>query len=129
VSDLVGPPPLVLVADDDPDMLRVIRSVLEDEGLAVTTAGDGGRAVAIAAQQTPDLAVVNVALPVLDGRQVAVRLRTLLGATFPLLAITGDGHASEKGLQLGAYVCLRKPFDLSVLVAEVWRGLGQLRTS
>jgi CheY-like chemotaxis protein len=121
----VEPTPLILVVDDDPDMLRVIRSVLEDEGLEVTTAADGGRAVAVAAQRAPDLAVLDMTLPVLDGRQVASRLRVLLGAGFPVLAITADGHAAEKAQQLAAYTYLRKPFELSDLVAEVWRGLGR----
>ena len=69
----------MLVVDDDPDMLRVIRGLLEDEGIAVTTAADGGRAVALAEQRAPDLAVLDVQLPVLDGGQVATRLRALLG--------------------------------------------------
>ena len=119
----------MLVVDDDPDMLRVIRGVLEDEGITVTTAADGGRAVAIAKQRAPDLAVVDVQLPVLDGRQVAARLRDQLGAGFPVLAITADGNAVAKGRQLTAYVCLQKPFELNDLVAEVWRGLGRQRVS
>jgi CheY-like chemotaxis protein len=98
--------PLVLVVDDDPDMLRVIRGVLEDEGIAVTTAADGGRAVAIAKQRAPDLAVLDVQLPVLDGRQVAAQLRDQLGAGFPVLAITADVNSAEKARQLTAYsVC------------------------
>jgi CheY-like chemotaxis protein len=125
VSSVVDPTPLVLVVDDDPDIVRVIRGVLEDEGLAVTTAADGGRALAIAAEQAPDLAVLDVGLPVLDGRQVAARLRDLLGAAFPVLAITADGHAAEKARQMQAYGGLRKPFELNDLVAEVWRGLGR----
>src|SRR5438552_18883289 len=78
VSGPANPPSLVLVVDDDPDMLRVIRGLLEDEGLAVTTATDGGLAVAMAAERSPDLAVLDVTLPVLSGRQVAARLRELL---------------------------------------------------
>jgi CheY-like chemotaxis protein len=117
--------PHVLVVDDDPDMLRVIRAVLEDEGIQVTTAADGGRAVAIAEQRAPDLAVLDMTLPVLDGSQVAARLRDLLGGEFPVLAITADGHAAEKARQLAAYTYLRKPFDLGDLVTEVWRGLAR----
>jgi CheY-like chemotaxis protein len=125
VSGASDPTPLVLVVDDDPDMLRVIQGVLEDEGLAVTTASDGGLAVAMAAERAPDLAVLDVTLPVLSGLQVAARLRDLLGPAFPLIAITADGRASEKARQLGAYAGLHKPFELSDLVAEVWRGLGR----
>ena len=110
---------LVLVVDDDPDMLRVIRGVLEDEGLAVTTAADGPRALALAAERAPDLAVLDVGLPVLDGHQVAAGLRDLLGVAFPVLAITADGHAAEKARHMQAYVGLRKPFELNDLVAAV----------
>jgi two-component system KDP operon response regulator KdpE len=119
------PTPLVLVVDDDPDMLRVIRGVLEDEGLAVATAADGQRALALAAERAPDLAVLDVGLPVLDGHQVAAGLRDLLGGAFPVLAITADGHTAEKARHMRAYVGLRKPFELNDLVAEVWRGLGR----
>jgi two-component system, OmpR family, response regulator len=123
MSSPAGSVPRVLVVDDDPDMLQVIRGVLEDEGFLVTTAGDGGRAVASAEQLAPDLAVLDMGLPVLDGTQVAARLRNLLGTAFPVLAITADGHAAEKASRLAAYTYLRKPFDLGELVMEVRRGL------
>lgn len=123
VRSLAGPAPLVLVVDDDPDMLRVIRSVLEDEGLTVATAADGGRALILAAEHAPDLAVLDVGLPVLDGRQVAAGLRDLLGGAFPVVAITADGHTAEKARRMHAYAALRKPFELSDLVSAVWRGL------
>jgi CheY-like chemotaxis protein len=123
MSSPAGSVPRVLVVDDDPDMLRVIRGVLEDEGFLVTTAGDGGRAVASAEQLAPDLVVLDMGLPVLDGTQVAARLRGLLGTEFPVLAITADGHAAEKASRLAAYNYLRKPFDLADLVTEVRRGL------
>ena len=102
----------VLVVDDDPDMLRVIRDVLEDEGLIVETAADGGQALSIARELPLDLAVVDVTLPVLDGSQLAQHLRTLRGVHFPILAITADGQAADKARRLGAYAYLRKPFDL-----------------
>src|SRR5207248_2952242 len=114
----------VLVVDDDPDMLRVIRDVLEDEGLIVETAADGGQALSIAREQQLDLAVVDVTLPVLDGSQVAQHLRALRGAHFPVLAITADGQAAEKARRLGAYAYLRKPFELPDLLSAVARGLN-----
>jgi len=95
VTSSVEPTPLVLVVDDDPDLRRVIRAVLEDEGPLLTTAADGGQAVAVAARRPP------------------------------VLAITADGRAAEKARQLAAYAYLRKPFELGDLVAEVWRGLGR----
>lgn len=121
--DAVTRAPVVLVVDDDRDMLHVIKSLLEDEGLSVLAAADGGRALEMAGEGQPDLAILDYTLPVLGGRQVAARLHEDRGASFPVLAITADGNAAAKARELGAYAYLRKPFDLADLLREVWNGL------
>lgn len=113
----------VLVIDDDPDMLYVVRDVLEDEGLAVDTAADGYHAIAIAEARRPDLVIVDVTLPTLDSRDVVARLRDDVGDSLPVLVVTAGGGAREKAKRLAAYAYLHKPFDLNQLVLEVWRGL------
>jgi CheY-like chemotaxis protein len=118
------PTPTVLVVDDDPDLLRVMKGVLEDEGLTVTTAVDGGQALSIIDRQPPDLIVLDVTLPVVGGQQVAARVHATRGESFPILAITADGRAAVKARLMGAYTYLRKPFELADLVSAVWRGLG-----
>ena len=114
----------VLVVDDDPDMLHIIRGVLQDEGFSVATAGDGGLALSVARREPPDLAVLDYTLPMLDSRQLAARLRELRGAALPVLVITADGQAADKARRLGAYAYLRKPFELGELLAAVRRGFG-----
>jgi len=97
MHSVAGPSPVVLVVDDDPDMLRVIRSVLEDEGLTVTTAADGGQALASAAEQAPDLAVLDVGLPVLDGNRSPLGCGTCWEAP----SSRGD-HGGRPGRRQGA---------------------------
>jgi DNA-binding response OmpR family regulator len=109
--------------DDDPDIVEVIRGVLEDQGLTVDTASDGREALALAQRQMPDLVVLDVTLPVLSSSHVAGYMRALNSGAVPLLVITADGHAREKATQLGAYTYLRKPFELTDLLDAVWRGL------
>jgi CheY-like chemotaxis protein len=116
--------PTVLVVDDDPDLLHVIKGALEDEGLEVTTASDGGQALGMVGKEIPDLLVLDVALPVVGGQQVAARVHDTRGERFPILAMTADGRAAEKARLMGAYAYLRKPFELADLVSAVWRGLG-----
>jgi DNA-binding response OmpR family regulator len=116
----------VLVVDDDVQILNFIQGALEDEGLTVMSATDGGRAVEIAKHFEPDLLIVDVTLPVLSGHAVASSLRAFRGKAVPVLVITADGHASEKARQLNAFAYLRKPFELDDLVDEVRRGLDTL---
>jgi DNA-binding response OmpR family regulator len=113
----------VLVVDDDAHILSFIRGALEDEGLTVITATDGGQAVALAERFEPDLVIVDVILPVLSGHGVTTRLRELRGDGLPVLVITGDGQAVDKARQLRAYGYLRKPFELDDLIDQVRRGL------
>jgi DNA-binding response OmpR family regulator len=70
------------------------------------------------------LLIVDVTLPVLSGHRVTTRLRELRGINFPVLMITADGQAPEKARQLGAYVYLKKPFDLDDLLESVRVGLA-----
>ena len=113
----------VFVVDDDADILSFIRGALEDEGLTVMTAEDGGQAVDAARHFNPDMMIIDVTLPVLSGDGVATRMRELRGDAFPVLVITADGQAAEKARQLRAYAYLRKPFELDELMRQVRRGL------
>ena len=115
----------VFVVDDDVDILSFIRGALEDEGLTVMTARDGGQAVDAAAHFNPDMMIIDVTLPVLSGHGVSARMRELRGDAFPVLVITADGRAAEKARQLRAYAYLRKPFELDELMHQVRRGLSE----
>jgi len=110
----------VLVVDDDPAMLQVIRWTLEDEGFAVTGAADGDQAVAAASGARPDVVVLDFGLPRQDGAAVALKLREATSnAALPIVLVTADGRASEKALRCGAVAYLHKPFEADELIAAV----------
>jgi len=118
----------VLVVDDDPPVRRMLERSLEAEGFAVEGAADGGRALAAVERAAPDMIVLDVAMPGLDGLAVARRLRAR-GVTAPILMLTARDTVAERvaGLEAGADDYLLKPFALEELVARL-RALGRRRT-
>ncbi|MBM2810842.1 MAG: sle [Chloroflexi bacterium] len=116
----------ILVVDDDPNIRQAIQWALEDDGLKVETAADGRQAVERVAAHRPSLMVLDMALPLLDGRQVVQELRANYGDAPPIVVITADGRAGEKAKQVGALAYLRKPFEVESLVAAVRSGLSQV---
>jgi len=108
----------ILVVDDSPEIVQFIGGALEDEGFDVVTAADGQQAVDAAASERPDLVVLDMMLPRLDGHGVATAVRRLHGDV-PILLITADGHAQEKARRVGAFDYLPKPFDLDRLITIV----------
>ena len=115
--------PTVLVVDDDPRVRLAIQWALEDAGLHVVTAEDGERAVEHALATRPEVMVLDMTLPLVDGSEVARLVRATHGESLPILVITADGHAAEKAERVGAYAYVRKPFDVSDLVEAVRRGV------
>ena len=115
---------IVLVVDDDANVREAIQWALEDEGFEVETAADGLQAVERGLARRPDLVLLDLTLPVLDGYRVARHLRAAHGADLPILAMTADGQAEAKGVRAGAYASMRKPFELSKLLEIVRQGLS-----
>ena len=109
----------VLVVDDTPDILRIARDVLEHAGFAVLTASDGHGAMLLAATRRPDLMVLDLGLPDLDGLDVARQLRRR--SDLPIIMLTARADEADKliGLELGADDYLTKPFSPRELVARV----------
>jgi DNA-binding response OmpR family regulator len=109
----------VLVVDDEPEILRIVRDYLERAGFAVLTAGDGEAAVAAARRQRPDLVVLDLTLPNLDGLDVARALRR--DGEVPIIMLTARTEESDRvaGLELGADDYVPKPFSPRELVARV----------
>jgi len=105
----------ILVVDDEPGIVQFIRGVLEDEGFDVNTAADGQEAIEAMHKERPDLIVLDMGLPRLDGDGVAAEMRRVHGDV-PILLITADGRAHEKAARVGAFDYLPKPFDLDELV-------------
>ena len=108
----------VLVVDDEPEIVQFVSAVLEDEGFIVTTAADGQQAVEVARKAPPDLVVLDMMLPRLDGAGLAKELRRLQGDV-PILLMTADGSAAEKASRAGAFAFLSKPFDVHRLLTLV----------
>lgn len=110
----------LLVIDDDPTITSVLKRGLSYEGYAVDTAGTGAQGLTIARDHTPDLVILDVMLPGMDGLEVLRRLR---GADedVPVLLLTALDEPTDqvKGLEAGADDYVAKPFTFAVLAARV----------
>ena len=108
-----------LVVDDEPHVAELIASVLTAEGFAVTSAADGPAALRRARASQPDIVVLDVGLPGLDGFEVCRALRK--DAPVPILFVTARGEEIDRvvGLELGADDYVTKPFSPRELVARV----------
>jgi DNA-binding response OmpR family regulator len=111
--------PKVLVVDDAPDIVRLTRDFLEHAGFAVLSARDGNEAIAVARRERPDLIVLDLGLPGMDGLDVTRELRR--DSNVPIVMLTARTDESDKivGLELGADDYLTKPFSGKELVARV----------
>jgi two-component system alkaline phosphatase synthesis response regulator PhoP len=109
----------VLVVDDEPEIVRILRDYLERAGFAVLTASDGQGAVAMARREKPDLIVLDLTLPSLDGLDVARALRR--DGEIPIIMLTARTEETDRvaGLELGADDYVAKPFSPREVVARV----------
>ena len=110
----------VLVVDDDPPVRRMLERSLAAEGFEVDAAADGGAALAVAERAAPDLVILDVGLPGMDGLAVCRRLRAK-GLTASILMLTARDAVSDRvaGLEAGADDYLVKPFAVEELVARL----------
>jgi two-component system alkaline phosphatase synthesis response regulator PhoP len=111
--------PTILVVDDEPEIVRVVRDYLEHSGFTVHVAADGPAALRAARTHPPDLVVLDLGLPGLDGLDVTRALRR--EGHLPIIMLTARADESDKlvGLELGADDYLTKPFSPKELVARV----------
>jgi two-component system response regulator MprA len=109
----------ILVADDDPQIRDFLKRGLAFEGYTVDLAENGQQALDLALASSPDLVILDVLMPGLDGLEVARRLRA--GGEVPILLLTARGATTDKvaGLDAGADDYLVKPFALDELLARV----------
>jgi DNA-binding response OmpR family regulator len=111
--------PTVLVVDDEPKIVQLARDYLEHAGFAVLTAGDGASALHAARTRQPDLVVLDLGLPGVDGLEVMRTLRA--SAATPIVVLTARDTELDTllGLELGADDYMTKPFSPRELVARV----------
>ena len=109
----------VLVVDDDNNICELLRLYLEKEGFSVTIANDGMTAVKTFAQIQPDITLLDIMLPELDGWQVCREVRKY--SNKPIIMLTAKGETFDKvlGLELGADDYVTKPFDTKEVVARI----------
>ncbi|CEA08372.1 KDP operon transcriptional regulatory protein KdpE [Arthrobacter saudimassiliensis] len=109
----------ILIADDDPQILRALRITLTARGYSVVTAVDGAGAVNAAVEQHPDLYMIDLGLPGLDGLDVIHALRGWSRA--PILVVSGRAGAADKvdALDAGADDYVTKPFSVDELLARI----------
>jgi two-component system, OmpR family, response regulator len=120
--------PRVLVVDDEPNIRELVQVALKFHGCAVTTGATGGDALRLASADQPDLIVLDVMLPDIDGFEVCRRLRAG-GNEVPIIFLTARDTTSDsiRGLALGGDDYITKPFSVEALAARVRAVLRRAR--
>ena len=120
--------PTILVADDEEDLRELVTYRLSRSGYNVIGAEDGQAAFELAAERTPDLMVLDVMMPKLDGYELTRRLRAEAAlSSIPVILLTARSQESDidRGFEVGADDYLKKPFNPDELVARVRAVLGR----
>lgn len=116
------PPKKILIVEDEPDILQLVKLYLEKEGFRTTTAVNGAQALKKVKEDRPDLIVLDLMLPEIDGLEVCKRLRSVPDtAMLPIIMLTAKAEESDTviGLELGADDYVAKPFSPKALVARI----------
>ncbi|GIU94204.1 MAG: putative sensory transduction protein [Gaiellaceae bacterium] len=114
-----GPRPLALVVDDEAPLAALVRSYLEREGFEVETAGDGETGVRLARERRPDVILLDLMLPGIDGIEACRQIRTFSDAYVLMLTAKAEEVDKIVGLATGADDYVTKPFSPGELVARV----------
>ena len=109
----------ILIVDDDENICELLRLYLEKDGFETIVAGEGEQAVQFAAKYSPDLILLDIMLPKLDGWQVCREIRKT--SKTPIIMLTAKGETFDKilGLELGADDYVTKPFDTKEVIARI----------
>ena len=111
--------PQILVIDDEPQILRAIRTILSEKQFRVTTASRGEEGLALAAANEPDLIILDLGLPDMDGVEVTARLREWTQRPIIILSVRDSERDKVAALDRGADDYLTKPFGVEELLARV----------
>ncbi len=109
----------ILIVDDDANICELLRLYLEKDGFSTVVANDGEQAVEFVNKHNPDLVLLDIMLPKLDGWQVCREIRK--SSNVPIIMLTAKGETFDKilGLELGADDYISKPFDTKEVVARI----------
>jgi CheY-like chemotaxis protein len=119
--------PVVLIIDDDPDLLELEAEALTRKGYRVSTAAHGGEALQRIAETEPQLILLDMRMPVMDGWEFARAFRERYGRRIPIVVVTAAEDSKLRADEVGAEAHLGKPFDLDDLYAVVEDTLGPER--
>ena len=118
--------PHILVIDDEPQILRALRTILVEKGYQVSTASRGEEGLALAAANPPDVVILDLGLPDMDGLEVCERLREWLGVPIIVLSVREGERDKVAALDHGADDYLTKPFGIEELLARIRVALRHL---
>jgi DNA-binding response OmpR family regulator len=119
----------ILIVDDEPRYLRLMEANLITEGFQVIKATNGQEAVDIVASQQPDLVLLDIMMPILDGFAACERIREFSSVPIIMVTARGEENARVRGLDLGADDYIVKPFSATELLARVRAVLRRVKTS
>ena len=120
----------ILIVEDDPSFSRAINHIVEKEGYDVSTASNGMTGLRMATEDKPDLLILDVMLPGIDGFEICSRLRNEpQTAKLPIMMLSAKGQESDKttGLKVGADEYLTKPVDRELLLEKITTLLAKER--
>ncbi len=116
--------PRVLVVEDDPDLSALVEMILSDAGYGVRIAGDGAEALARVAEEMPDVVLLDMRMPVMNGWEFAREFRGRWGRAAPIVVVTAAENARARAEEIGAEGWLEKPFDVDDVLRLVARLSG-----
>src|SRR6195256_958523 len=109
----------VLVVDDEPQITRVLRTVLTSQGYQVRTAAEGEAALTNFAEWRPELVITDLYMPHMDGVELCRRIRAVSGVPIIVLSVKGEERTKVEALDSGADDYVTKPFGIDELLARV----------
>lgn len=118
----------ILLIDDDPQLVRLVRANLESVGYRVATAGDAGAALASIQMETPSLIVLDIMLPEVSGYELCQRIREFTSTPIIMLTAKDEDIDKVKGLKMGADDYVTKPFNVQELLARIEAVLRRTRS-
>ncbi|MDD4985559.1 MAG: response regulator transcription factor [Dehalococcoidales bacterium] len=120
--------PRVLIADDDPIVVKFVSAILRNDGCDVLTATDGAATIEAVERDSPDLVILDITMPNVDGFEVCRRLREWSQVPIIMLSARGETLDKVRCLNLGADDFVTKPFAMDELIARVKSVLRRART-